>query len=134
MTPTYWIAVAAYVLPTFPLGYFWHLRTFAAQYQALDIYRKDVLIPMGLASMVLQGLFFAWAYPRLFDTAPDQWLTSALQFWVIFGLLAWSFIVLPVAAKFRMTSVLRFMALETVFTAIQFAIAGLLLALVYRGH
>ena len=26
---TYWLAVLAYVLPTFPLGYFWHLKTFA---------------------------------------------------------------------------------------------------------
>ena len=49
------------------------------------------------------------------------------------GVLAWSFLVLPVAAKNRMTSVRTFLLLETAFTAIQFAITGLLLALVYRG-
>ena len=130
---TYWLAVLAYVLPTFPLGYFWHLKTFAPAYARLEIYRPDVIIPMGLSSMVLQGLFFAWAYPKLFSTASDQWLSSALQFWVIFGVVAWSFLVLPVAAKVRMTDVRRFMVLETGFTAIQFAIAGVLLALVYRG-
>jgi hypothetical protein len=133
MTLTYWLAVAAYVLPTFPLGYFWHLKTFAPTYDRLEMYRKDIIIPMGLASMILQGLFFAWAYPRLFDTAPDKWLASALQFWAIFGILAWSFLVLPVAAKNRMTSVKTFIALETAFTAIQFAIAGVLLALIYRS-
>ena len=127
---TYWLAVLAYVLPTFPLGYFWHLRTFAPAYARLEMYRDTVIIPMGLGSMVLQGMFFAWAYPRLFDTA--DWLGSAVRFFVIFGLLAWSFMVLPVAAKYRMTSVPRFIALETAFTAIQFAVAGLLIALVYR--
>jgi hypothetical protein len=130
---TYWLAVLAYVLPTFPLGYFWHLKTFAPVYERLEMYRKDVIIPMGLSSMIIQGLFFAWAYPRLFDTSADKWLTSAAQCFVIFGLLAWSFIVLPVAAKYRMASVRTFMLLETTFTAIQFAIAAVLLALVYRG-
>ena len=130
---TYWLAVLAYVLPTFPLGYFWHLKTFAPTYARLGMYREDVIIPMGLASMVVQGLFFAWAYPKLFDTSAGHWLISAVQFWAIFGVLAWSFMVLPVAAKNRMTSVTTFLMLETAFTAIQFAIAGLLLALVYRG-
>ena len=130
---TYWLAVLAYVLPTFPVGYFWHLKTFAPTYARLEMYREDVIIPMGLGSMVVQGLFFAWAYPRLFDTSPDHWLISALQFWAIFGVLAWSFLVLPVAAKNRMTSVKTFLMLETAFTAIQFGIAGVLLALIYRG-
>jgi hypothetical protein len=130
---TYWIAVLAYVVPTFPLGYFWHLKTFAPVYDRLEMYRSEVIIPMGLASMVIQGLFFAWVYPRLFDTSAENWLGGALKFWAIFGVLAWSFIVLPVAAKYRMTSVGTFIALETAFTAIQFGIAGFLLAFVYRG-
>jgi hypothetical protein len=133
MSTSFWLAVAAYVLPTFPLGYFWHLKTFKPNYDALSIYRDDVIIPLGLSSMIIQGLFFAWVYPKLFSTAPDQWLTSAAQFAGIFGILAWSFLVLPVAAKNKMTSVQKFMALETAFTAIQFIVAGLLIALAYRG-
>ena len=133
MNTQYWMAVLAYVLPTFPLGYFWHLKTFKAKYDALGIYRDDVIIPLGLSSMIIQGLFFAWAYPKLFNTAPDQWLTSAIKFAAIFGIVAWSFLVLPVAAKNKMNSVVDFMKLETAFTAIQFIIAGLLIAYIYRG-
>jgi hypothetical protein len=129
----YWLAFAAYVLPTFPLGYFWHLKTFAGKYHELGLYRAEVIIPMGLASMIIQGLFFAWMYPRLFNTAEDQWLSGAFQFGLIFGVLSWSFQVLPVAAKYNMTSVPLFIALETAFTAIQFATAGFLIALAYRG-
>ena len=130
---SYWLAVLAYLLPTFPLGYFWHLKTFAPAYHSLQMYRDDVIIPMGLGSMVIQALVFAWAYPHLFDTAPDRWLAGAFGFFVVMGGLAWSFVVLPVAAKYRMTDVRRFMALETAFTALQFAVVSPLIALAWRG-
>ena len=133
MTTVFWIAVAAYVFPSFALGYSWHLTTFARHYHELGLYREDVIFPIGLGSMIIQGLFFAWVYPHLFSVADDQWLFSAAKFAAIFGVLAWSFLVLPVAAKNKMTSVPTYMALETAFTAIQFIVTGFLIALVYRG-
>jgi hypothetical protein len=132
MTGKFWLAVAAYVLPTFPLGYFWHLSTFKANYEALQIYRPDVIIPMGLSSMIIQGLIFAWVYPRLFSTARQDWLASATKFFAVFGLLAWSFLVLPTAAKFNMTSVMDYMKLETGFTILQYLVAAPLIALAWR--
>jgi hypothetical protein len=133
MTLDFWLAFLAYVVPTFPLGYFWHLKVFAKDYEALEIYRPNPIIPLGLASMIIQGLFFAWVYPKLFDTAPEKWLTGALEFFAVFGALGFSFLVLPVAAKNRMADTAKFIRLETAFTAVQFAISGLLIALVYRG-
>ena len=133
MSTAFWLAVAAYVFPSFALGYSWHLTTFARRYHELGLYREDVIIPMGLGSMFIQGLFFAWVYPHLFSTADDQWLRSAVGFATIFGVLAWSFLVLPVAAKNKMTSVSTYMILETAFTAMQFIVAGILIALAYRG-
>ena len=132
MSSRFWLAVAAYVLPTFPLGYFWHLSTFRAQYDALGLYRADVIIPMGLASMIIQGLTFAYLYPKLFSTARGDWLKSAFQFFAMFGALAWSFLVLPVAAKYNMTSVSNFMLLETSFTILQYAVTAPLIALAWR--
>jgi hypothetical protein len=132
MDHRFWLAVAAYLVPTFPLGYLWHLTTFREQYARLDLYRAQVIIPFGLASMFLQALLFAWIYPRLFSTDRDVWLTSAAAFGTIFGLLAWSFTTLPVAAKYRLASVRAFLVLESAFTAVQFAIVSPLLALAYR--
>ena len=131
MSP-YWMAVLAYLIPTFPLGYVWHLKTFKKVYDDLAMYRDDVIIPLGLASMLLQALLFAHVYPRLFNTAPEEWKASAMQFGAIFGALAWSFAVLPVAAKYRMTAVRRFLALETAFTGLQFLIVSPLIALAWR--
>ena len=132
MNKAFWLAVAAYVLPTFPLGYFWHLTTFAEQYRRLELYRAEVIIPFGLASMLIQGVLFAWAYPRLFSTRPEEWKRSALRFAGLFAPLAWSFTTLPVAAKYRMSSIADFMLLETGFTLLQFLVVSPLIALAYR--
>ena len=133
MDKSFLLGFLAYLLPTFPLGYFWHLKTFAARYEALQMYRDQVIIPFGLASMVVQGALFSWAYPHLFNTAGEQWVSSALACALAYGVLSWSFTTLPVAAKFRMTSVRGFMALESAFTALQFIIVAPLMALAYRG-
>jgi len=132
MKRSFWLAVLAYLLPTFPLGYVWHLVTFHEAYARLALYRADVIIPMGLGSMIIQSLFFAWAYPRLFSTRRADWTGSALRFFAAFAALAWSFTTLPVAAKYQMTSVRDFMMLETAFTIVQFAIVAPLIALAYR--
>ncbi|MBX3531550.1 MAG: hypothetical protein KF849_13145 [Rhizobiaceae bacterium] len=131
MSLQFWLAFAAYLLPTFPLGYFWHLRAFKTRYDALEMLRDDVFIPMGLGSMVLQGLLFAWAYPLLFAPTEWFWSTGALGFFVFAGLLSWSFQVLPVAAKYRMASVPAFVALESAFVALHFAVVSPLIALAY---
>lgn len=128
----FWLAVAAYLLPTFPLGYFWHLTTFRAQYERLEMYRQEVIIPLGLASMVVQALIFAWLYPRLFSTSREAWLQGAAGFALVFGVLAWSFTTLPVAAKYRMTSVSSFLLLESAFTVVQFLLVSPLIALAWR--
>ena len=131
MNKPFWLAFAAYLLPSFPIGYTWHLMLFADNYHRLDLFRDDVIIPLGLASMLTQAVLFAWMYPRLFGNL--KWTVGALRFGVVFGLLSWSYTTLPVAAKYQMTSVSDFMWLESAFTLQQFAVVSPLIALVYRG-
>ncbi|MEQ1515262.1 MAG: hypothetical protein ABL931_02095 [Usitatibacteraceae bacterium] len=134
MNKAFILGVLAYLLPTFPLGYFWHLVTFAEQYHRLDIYRAEVIIPLGLSTMIIQGVFFSWVYPKLFSTARRDWLVSACKFAAVFAVLAWSFTTLPVAAKFRMTSISDFLLLETTFTLLQFTVVAPLMALAHRDR
>ena len=131
MNRSFWLSALAYLVPTFLLGYFWHLSIFADRYQALAMYRDEVVIPLGLASMIVQALLYAWAYPRLFGER--DWHSGALRFGLVFGLLAWSLAVLPVAAKYRMSSVTGFLWLETSFTALQYLIVSPLIAWASRG-
>lgn len=134
MERSFWLAVAAYLLPTFPLGYAWHLKVFREPYERLGIYRPQVIIPFGLASMIIQAALFAWLYPRVVSTGRDEWMMSGLKFGAAVGLLAWSFTTLPVAAKYKMTSVKSFLILETAFTVAQFAVVAPLIALAWRDR
>jgi hypothetical protein len=130
MTKRFVLYLLAYLVPTFLLGFFWHLRFFSAQYHALEIYRSDVIIPLGLASMLVQGSVIGWVYPRLMDRPGS--LGAGLKFAAGAALLSWSFTTLAVAAKNRMASVPDYIVIETGFTAVQFLLVGPLLSLVAR--
>jgi len=130
-TLAFWLGVAAYVLPSFPIGYGWHLVVFAPIYKELAIYRADIIVPFGLLAMLIQGVAFSWLYPRIF-TERRAVLRNGLLFGAGVGLVSWSYMALSIAAKHVMTSVPTFLALETGFVALQFAVAGPLIALAHR--
>ena len=121
----------AYLVPTFALGFVWHLVVFGQYYRELGIYRPDVIVPLGFLSMVVQGVVFAALYPRV--VAMPESVGSGLRFAVVAALLSWSFTTLAVAAKHPMASVPRYLLIETAFTAVQFLLVGLLLAVSSRG-
>jgi hypothetical protein len=129
----FWLAFAAYVVPTFPIAYVWHLMALAPIYHDLAMYRDDVIIPFGLLSMLIQGAAFAWVYPRAFVDR-STWLWNGIRYGLALALLSWSFTTLAVAAKNVMTSVPTYMLLETGFTLMQFAVVGPLIALAYRNQ
>jgi hypothetical protein len=130
MTRRFALNLLAYVVPTFALGYAWHLKLFGAYYHDLGIYRPDVIVPFGFLSIVVQGAVLALAYPRL--VARPESLAGALRFAALAAALSWTFTTLAVAAKHPMTSVPGFVAIETAFTAAQYLLVGPLLALTSR--
>jgi len=132
-TRSFWLGVAAYLVPTFPIAYAWHLVVFAPAYDALAIYRPDPIIPFGFASMLIQGIIFSWAYPRLLPGRGSAVLKPGLIYGLALAILSWSFTTLAVAAKNIMTSVPVYMQLETGFTLVQFLIVGPLIALAHRS-
>ena len=129
----FWLGFAAYVVPTFPVGYVWHLIAFAPLYHDLAIYRDDIIVPFGLLAISIQGAVFSWVYPHIFADR-SAWLRNGLRYGVGLALVSWSFQTLAVAAKNVMSSVPTYVALETGFTLVQFAVVGPLIALAYRGR
>jgi len=123
------LATIAYMLPTFPLAYCWHLTTFAAYYKSLGVYRDDIIIPFGFLSMLIQGTIWALLYERLFAGQPV--VKGAAKFAGIAVPLAWSLLVLAVSAKHIMTSVSQYLAIESAFIIVQYAIVSPLIAWVY---
>jgi hydrogenase-4 membrane subunit HyfE len=123
------LAVLAYVLPTFPLGYFWHLTVFADYYKSLDVYRDDIVIPFGVISMLIQGIVWSIIYERMF--AGESIAKGAVKFAALAFPLAWSFMALAVSAKHRMSSAGGYLLIETAFILVHYAIVSPLIAAVY---
>jgi hypothetical protein len=129
---SFWLGFAAYLLPTFPIAFVWHLVLFEQRYHALQIYRDEPIIAFGLASMVIQGAIFSWLFPKVFVQARGSFLKDGLLYGLGAGLLSWSFTTLAVEAKNVMVSVPDYVLLETAFTILQFVVVGPLIALAHR--
>jgi hypothetical protein len=135
MSKRHILGILAYLVPTFALGFVWHLILFKDYYESLAIYRPDLIIPLGFASMLVQSILFAWIYERMF--APTASASSAVWLLIRYALLgavlSWSFTTLAVGAKNIMSSVPRFMLIETAFTIVQWLMVAPLTMLAFRS-
>jgi hypothetical protein len=125
--------VLAYLVPTFALGFVWHLILFKPYYEALAMYRQDIIIPFGFLSMLIQAIIFAWIYDQTLARREGTMVSRSLTYAAVGAVLSWSFTTLAVAAKNVMTSVPHYLLIETAFTVVQWAMVGPLTALAF-GH
>jgi hypothetical protein len=128
----YGLAVLAYLVPTFALGFVWHLVLFQSYYDALAIYRPDIIVPFGFLSMLIQAVIFAWVYEKAFAGPPGSRRSRTLGYGATGAFLSWSFTTLAVAAKNVMTSVPDYVLIETAFTIVQWALVAPLTVLASR--
>lgn len=131
MKTRYGLAILAYLVPTFALGFAWHLILFTEYYEALQIYRADIIVPFGLLSMLTQAVIFAWIYDTAFARQAVSWPVRAVRYAATGAILSWSFTTLAVGAKNLMASVPDYVAIETAFTVVQWIIVAPLTALVF---
>lgn len=133
MITRYGLAILAYLVPTFALGYVWHLILFADYYAALQIYRSDIIVPFGFVAILIQAVLFAWIYDKAFAGRTGPWLMRGLAYAAVGGVLSWTFTTIAVAAKNQMASVPDYLVIETAFTAVQWMIVGPLTALAFSA-
>jgi len=133
MTKRLALPILAYVVPTFALGFVWHLVLFKQYYAALAIYRTDVILPFGLLAMLIQAFTFAWLYEKTFALWSTPLLARGFIYAAFGAALSWSFTTIAVAAKNVMTSVADYLAIETAFTVVQWCIVGPLTALAFAN-
>jgi hypothetical protein len=122
----------AYVVPTFALGFVWHLVLFKAYYDALAIYRPDIIVPFGFLSMLIQAAIFAWIYEMAFARRGATLAGRVLGYAALGAPLSWSFTTIAVAAKNVMVSVPDYLVIETAFTVVQWAMVAPLTVLAFR--
>jgi hypothetical protein len=124
----FFLGVLAYVVPTFALGFVWHLSLFEQYYKALAIYRSDIIIPFGFLSMLIQAVIFTWIYQQTFARSDGTVVSRGLLYAAGGAALSWSFTTIAVAAKNVMTSVPDYLVIETAFTVVQWIMVGPLTA------
>jgi hypothetical protein len=125
------LGILAYLVPTFLLGFVWHLMLFESYYAALQIYRADIIIPFGFLAMLIQAVMFGWVYERVFARIDGTFASKALAYAAFGALLSWSFTTITVAAKNLMASVPDYLLIETAFTLVQWALVAPLTALAF---
>jgi len=131
MIKRFTFGILAYLVPTFALGFVWHLVLFERYYEELAIYRKDIIIPFGFLSMLLQAIIFAWIYDKALARRSGTLLSRSLAYAALGAVLSWSFTTLAVAAKNLMTSVPDYLVIETAFTVVQWIMVAPLTVLCF---
>jgi len=64
-------------VPTFALGLV-RLILFKTYYEALALYRSDIIIPFDFVSMLIQACVFTWIYEKAFDCV--QAISSSMAY------------------------------------------------------
>lgn len=124
------LTVLAYMVATFGVQGASHFAVNADYYAGIVIMRPEPIIPMGLASMVVQGLIFAWLFP-VFNRGPHP-VRNGIVFSCTLGAFLASYIVLGEAGKYAIPSVGSWVAVEGSVAAIQYILFGVLLGLLHR--
>jgi len=124
------LTVGSYMAATFGVQGTSHFIVNADYYAGIAIMRPEPIIPMGLASMVVQGLIFAWLFP-IFNRSPHP-VRNGVVFSCTLGAFLASYIVLGEAGKYSIPSIGSWIAIEGSVAAVQFILFGVLLGLLHR--
>ncbi|MCA9005859.1 MAG: hypothetical protein KDA70_11360 [Planctomycetaceae bacterium] len=125
------LGMLGYAAITFPLAYVWHLVIFKTTYEKLGyISREEPIIVFGFFAILLQGAILSFIYPSL--CRGKSFLMGAVTIALAMGSYHWTMHVLAAAAKQKLEPLPLWFGLETAYLVIQFSLAGLLLALIYR--
>jgi hypothetical protein len=124
------LATVGYLIVTFALGALWHFAFFPNAYHEFGIYdRESPIIPLGVLSMLMQGIVMALIYPRWYrDEAP---LAAGLKFALLMGAFLFSVSTLANAAKIHVNGLGNFVLIQVAFHALQFGAAGAVFGLIF---
>lgn len=126
----FWWATLGYAVVTLSLGMVWHFVWFHDLYHQLGIYnRQEPVIPLGMLSMLIQGLILAYLYPFFYKAGHP--VTQGIKYGLLMGLYMYSVTTLANAAKIMVTSMPVWLGIQALFHTVQFVLAGALIGLAY---
>jgi len=124
------LATVSYVLITLFIAYPWHMLWFHDLYEGMGAYtRPEPSIPLGMLSMLIQGVVIAYLYPFFYrDGNP---IIQGIKFSVIIGAIVYSVMGFAMAAKIDINPISTYLLYNLAFQFIQFVFTGAVLGLIY---
>lgn len=123
--------LALYIAVNMLLAVTWHLVLFKdVLAEATPFARKEPIIPLGLAAMVLHGALLMWIYPRFHRS--DSPFRSGALFGGLVGLFLAAGAIWVEVGKFQFSGGATYLAVETLYEVASFTALGVLIALRYR--
>ena len=119
----------AYIIVTFPLAVFWHMKLFRTKYMAWEYFGEDVKPILGLFSMSMQGVVLSYGYSVL--NVAHSSLLSGICYSLLMGLFLWSVHVLTTMGKNSKVRHFEFFAMETIYLTIQFLVYGVMISYIF---
>lgn len=131
MTKKLVYATLVYTTLSMVLGMVWHFILFKELYDSLGIYnRSEPIIPLGLTSMLIQGVIMAYLFP--FFYRDGNAVRQGIRFGLVMGLFLFSVSTLANAAKIEVSSMSSWLMVQSAFHLIQFTLAGAGIGLVFK--
>lgn len=124
-------ATLAYIVLSMAVAVPWHFVLFEELYQRLAMYnREPPIVPLGMLSMLIQGLVLAYLYPGFGKSGRP--VLDGIRFGLVMGAFLFSVSTLANVAKMQVTSVTDFVLVQAAFHAVQFVIVGAAIGLLYE--
>jgi hypothetical protein len=126
------IGVVAYVLLTIVLGVVWNLFLFQDTYNAISGpgRRTSPIMPLGISSMLLEGVALSLLFSRFFQ-GPIP-VRDGVVLALLIGAFSMGYAAFVVPAKFAVTQVWKYAALELAFGVLHFGAVGALFSFIFR--
>ncbi|HBR68048.1 MAG TPA: DUF1761 domain-containing protein [Rhodospirillaceae bacterium] len=123
-------ATLSYIILTMAIAYPWHMIWFHSLYETMGaVTRPEPIIPLGMLSMLIQGIVIAYLYPFWYKGGNPA--VQGVKFMLIVGLLIYSVMGFATVAKMNITPISTFLMYHTAFQLIQFVVTGAALGLIF---
>ena len=126
------LGTIAYTIGTFSLAVIWHVLLFEARYKSFGYFEGEPSFVVGFVTILVQGVILSVLFPMVKLTGTG--VARGIKFSFLIGAFFWTSHVLAFIAKQTIQDVGHFIAMETLYLALQFGLFGLLIGTIYRAE
>ncbi len=124
------LGTTAYTIGTFTLAVVWHVLLFGDRYRSFGYFEDEPSFVIGFVTILLQGVILSALFPMVKLSGTS--ILRGIKFSFLVGAFFWTSHVLAFIAKQPVQNVELFVAMETVYLALQFGLFGILIGVIYH--